>query len=587
MSMNQRTQKNQQTEKNERTKRPKSQPAQQNALEQLRSNPETVSGQDVLAAQQRVGNQTVQRALNRVSDEEITDEQGNLTDDLSRQIQARRGQGDSLPVSLQQEAKDKLGHDFNDVRIHTDETADQLSQQINAQAFTIGKDVFFKRGAYTPGGAKGRQTLLHELTHVVQQSGSEPSGQLKLGAPDTAHEKEAERISQDAGAQVSPVGGEVQRETKDEDDDVKIGLAKFLGMDESKALGTRGQSQDSDSGTGEAKDDDNTGGAISDDERSQLMGTLGEVGMGGDEKDDDTDDLTATGSAKVGGGPSADSALGGANATTQAGTGLASANGGQPSILGGASAVLGSIGAATSLNPNIPKAPPLPASSGSAQTSDSEPVQGPANSFENQIASQRKSMGIGSEENVGVLNSIDASRQDQFDKRIDTQYKRSGSGKGIRKGVLLDTIRDPNKSDEEIAKAKQELEDMHGSKMNSFKKIFGKDQASKAAKQREESMKGAAERGEAGAYDKYKSYKDSNPSTGKKLGGFLKSGLSKGFGMLKGQLGIGGEEKKEAAPAAAAGGGGGGIAAMMDEYAKVKNENAKLKEENEKLKAGA
>ncbi len=124
----------------------------------------------------------------------LTNANGELAPDLNAAIQKKRGGGASLPESVQREAKKTLGREFKEVRIHTDEEAHQLSRAIHARAFTIGKDIFFKRGVFAPGTTSGRETLIHELTHVVQQSGGKSSGKLKLGAPDTAHEKEADQI---------------------------------------------------------------------------------------------------------------------------------------------------------------------------------------------------------------------------------------------------------------------------------------------------------------------------------------------------------------------------------------------------------
>ncbi len=150
---------------------------------QLLDAPDTLRSDDVLAAQKEYGNQVVQRALDEKK-LEPTDKQGNLHDELSSTIQQSRGSGASLPKNLQQEIGKKLGHDFSNVRLHTDEKADKLSRTIHARAFTIGSDIYFKNGVFAPSTQKGRETLVHELTHVVQQSNSKYSGgKLKLGSP--------------------------------------------------------------------------------------------------------------------------------------------------------------------------------------------------------------------------------------------------------------------------------------------------------------------------------------------------------------------------------------------------------------------
>ena len=191
--------------------------------EQMLSATETLRSEDILAAQQQLGNQVVQRALDKKGrDQRVTDSQGNLNEELTRQIQAKRGGGSPLPDAIQKDASKKLGRKFKDVRIHTDDTADKLSRSVSARAFTIGKDIFFKGGVFSPSTSAGRETLIHELTHVVQQSGgkSSSSGKLKLGAPDTAMEKEAAHMGKKHSNQFSsaaPAAGAVQRQGEEDE----------------------------------------------------------------------------------------------------------------------------------------------------------------------------------------------------------------------------------------------------------------------------------------------------------------------------------------------------------------------------------
>ncbi len=44
------------------------------------------------------------------------------------------------------------------------------ARRLSANAFTIGSDISFASGRYTPGTTSGRRLLAHELAHVVQQS---------------------------------------------------------------------------------------------------------------------------------------------------------------------------------------------------------------------------------------------------------------------------------------------------------------------------------------------------------------------------------------------------------------------------------
>lgn len=84
-------------------------------------------------------------------------------------------QGGSRP--LQEEARSfmepRFNADFSKVRIHTGSEAGKLSSDMNARAFTRGRDIYFRSGEYNPGTPAGRQLLAHELTHTLQQGASE------------------------------------------------------------------------------------------------------------------------------------------------------------------------------------------------------------------------------------------------------------------------------------------------------------------------------------------------------------------------------------------------------------------------------
>jgi len=62
-----------------------------------------------------------------------------------------------------------LRQDFSGIRIHADAQAHQAARAVNAQAFTVGSDIVFGAGRYSPGDVEGRRLLAHELTHTLQQ----------------------------------------------------------------------------------------------------------------------------------------------------------------------------------------------------------------------------------------------------------------------------------------------------------------------------------------------------------------------------------------------------------------------------------
>jgi hypothetical protein len=81
------------------------------------------------------------------------------------------GGGKPLPDPVRSFFEPRMGRDFGDVRIHTDDRADEAARSIDAEAFAYGRDVAFRSGAYRPETESGKRLLAHELTHVVQQSG--------------------------------------------------------------------------------------------------------------------------------------------------------------------------------------------------------------------------------------------------------------------------------------------------------------------------------------------------------------------------------------------------------------------------------
>jgi hypothetical protein len=64
----------------------------------------------------------------------------------------------------------RFGVDFSHVRVHTNAEALKMNQDVGAKAFTHGSDIYYGAGQ-TPGNL---ELTAHELTHVVQQTGSTP-----------------------------------------------------------------------------------------------------------------------------------------------------------------------------------------------------------------------------------------------------------------------------------------------------------------------------------------------------------------------------------------------------------------------------
>ncbi|NJR62826.1 MAG: DUF4157 domain-containing protein [Cyanobacteria bacterium CRU_2_1] len=92
--------------------------------------------------------------------------------EVSARLQRAKGSGSRLDDPTRSRMEAAFGSDFSRVRIHTGSEAIQLSQDLGAQAFTHGSDIYFNAGQYNPTARDGEHLLAHELTHTVQQGAS-------------------------------------------------------------------------------------------------------------------------------------------------------------------------------------------------------------------------------------------------------------------------------------------------------------------------------------------------------------------------------------------------------------------------------
>lgn len=123
---------------------------------------------------------------------------------------ALRGPSSALDGSTRAFFESRFDHDFSQVRIHNDGTAARSAGAIDALAYTVGNDVVFGKGQFSPHSESGRRLLAHELTHVTQQRGASSSSNLTLGEAHDASEQEADRSAEAftrSGPCLSDAGG--------------------------------------------------------------------------------------------------------------------------------------------------------------------------------------------------------------------------------------------------------------------------------------------------------------------------------------------------------------------------------------------
>lgn len=93
------------------------------------------------------------------------------------------GSGKPLDPALRQDMEKRFCHDFSRVRVHSGPAAEQSAGELSALAYTVDHNIVFGAGQFNPDAQAGRKLIAHELTHVVQQTGSGgPSGTGQLSA---------------------------------------------------------------------------------------------------------------------------------------------------------------------------------------------------------------------------------------------------------------------------------------------------------------------------------------------------------------------------------------------------------------------
>ncbi len=102
--------------------------------------------------------------------------------------------GQPLDTATRAFMESRLGYDFSRVRVHGDAEAAESARAVSALAYTVGPHIVFDAGRYAPRTHAGSKLLAHELTHVIQQSGSVAFDlPITISDPADPSEQEAER----------------------------------------------------------------------------------------------------------------------------------------------------------------------------------------------------------------------------------------------------------------------------------------------------------------------------------------------------------------------------------------------------------
>ncbi len=165
------------------------------------------AGNDTPAVQRSIGNAAVSRMLERARHQHgaggAQQQAGPAAVQRSAVQDVLHAPGQPLSAPVKEEMEARLGADFSQVRVHTDDAARASAADIGARAYTFGNHVVIG-----DGGAD-KHTLAHELSHVMQQregpvAGTDHGNGLKVSNPSDRFEREAAANAAQAMSEPTP-----------------------------------------------------------------------------------------------------------------------------------------------------------------------------------------------------------------------------------------------------------------------------------------------------------------------------------------------------------------------------------------------
>ena len=199
----------------ERAVRPAHEPDRQSGLSGAQA--------QMLALQRTIGNRAIGQLLGSARVSPLSTTENVIPPTVPSVLNS--GNGQPLDLSTRTYMESRFGYDFSQVRVHSGAAAEQSAQDVHANAYTVGHNMVFGAGRFAPGTHEGRRLIAHELTHVVQQSGSDeihvgqgdekrslspitpraPRTRLRMNAPGDTSERAADRAADAALRSPEPV----------------------------------------------------------------------------------------------------------------------------------------------------------------------------------------------------------------------------------------------------------------------------------------------------------------------------------------------------------------------------------------------
>jgi hypothetical protein len=145
-----------------------------------------------------------------------------------------RKTGQPLDSDTRERMETRLGHDFSNVRVHTDRAAADSARTLSAKAYAVGQDLVFGDRQYEVGTHSGQRLIAHELAHVAQQ---QRGGSGSFPAAEPPAQTAADRVMQGQRVSAESVGrAAVGVYCQPDDDKKKPTDAPVAGEQESTTL---------------------------------------------------------------------------------------------------------------------------------------------------------------------------------------------------------------------------------------------------------------------------------------------------------------------------------------------------------------
>jgi hypothetical protein len=182
------------------------QAAPEKDMVQTQAMPEEETAQRQVTTEEK---DTVQTQVEQQEEDTVqrkVDDRPNLAENVAADIRSSMSTGSPLPLSVRRFMEPRFQADFSQVKVHTDDNAAKLNQQVKSQAFAMGNHIFFGKDKYQPETEEGKELLAHELTHTIQQGGAAQGEDNQGEQTDTVQRSEAVSVTQHSSVQVQRLG---------------------------------------------------------------------------------------------------------------------------------------------------------------------------------------------------------------------------------------------------------------------------------------------------------------------------------------------------------------------------------------------